>query len=253
MRKDNKENERIGEIRYNKNNSKMEIVEYYNSNKVKVKFNDSAYEKYCNYYNFLHGKVISPLDKIVYNRGFIGLGVFKYDKTQKVARTWYGMFVRCYSEKYHKKKPTYIDCEVCKEWLCFQNFAQWYNDNYYEIEGEEMHLDKDILYKGNKTYCPNNCIFVPKTINLLFTKCDKARGRTSIGTSFDKSKDKFISQCSDNANNHYLGQFNTEIEAFMAYKQFKEQYIKEVAEEYKNKIPNKLYEAMYKYEVNIND
>ena len=42
-------------------------------------------------------------------------------------------------------------------------------------------------------------------------------------------------------------------EAFQAYKQAKEQYIKEVAEEYKDKIPYRLYEAMMNYEVEIDD
>ena len=46
------------------------------------------------------------------------------------------------------------------------------------------------------------------------------------------------------------------ITAFNSYKVEKENYIKEVADEYKSKYPNfpiKLYEAMYKWEVSIND
>ena len=39
----------------------------------------------------------------------------------------------------------------------------------------------------------------------------------------------------------------------IAYKTFKEQYIKQVANEYKDKIPKKLYDAMYRYEVEITD
>ena len=33
----------------------------------------------------------------------------------------------------------------------------------------------------------------------------------------------------------------------------KEQYIKQVADEYKGRIPDRLYEAMYKWEVEIDD
>ena len=51
----------------------------------------------------------------------------------------------------------------------------------------------------------------------------------------------------------YLGTYNTIEEAFLAYKIFKENYIKQVADEYKDLIPQRLYEAMYKYEVEIND
>ena len=39
----------------------------------------------------------------------------------------------------------------------------------------------------------------------------------------------------------------------MVYSRLKEDYIKQVADEYRSLIPNKLYEAMYKYEVEIND
>ena len=52
---------------------------------------------------------------------------------------------------------------------------------------------------------------------------------------------------------HKIGRFDTPEEAFYAYKQFKENYIKEVADEYKDSIPQKLYEAMYRYEVEIDD
>ena len=51
----------------------------------------------------------------------------------------------------------------------------------------------------------------------------------------------------------YLGYYDTSQQAFEVYKQFKEDYIKEVADYYKDKIPKKLYDAMYKYEVDIDD
>lgn len=48
---------------------------------------------------------------------------------------------------------------------------------------------------------------------------------------------------------------NKPFQAFTCYKNFKENYIKQVADEYYSKglIPKKLYDAMYKYEVEIND
>ena len=44
-----------------------------------------------------------------------------------------------------------------------------------------MAIDKDILYKGNKIYCPEKCIFVPFSINSLFTKRQNRRGDYPIG------------------------------------------------------------------------
>ena len=56
-----------------------------------------------------------------------------------------------------------------------------------------------------------------------------------------------------NKKQNFLGYYNTPEEAFQAYKQFKENYIKQVADEYKELIPEKLYNAMYEYEVKIED
>ena len=47
--------------------------------------------------------------------------------------------------------------------------------------------------------------------------------------------------------------FDTPEEAFQTYKEFKENYIKQVADEYKDKIPEKLYEAMINYKIEITD
>lgn len=172
---------------------------------------------------------------------------------------WLQMLRRCYSEKYLKKRPTYEDKYVCDEWHNFQNFAKWFDENYYEVENQTMQLDKDILSKGNKIYSPDNCIFVPDRINSLFIKSNATRGKYPIGVSYYKKTNKFISTCSIYNEDKmkrvpkHLGYFNTPEEAFYKYKEFKEGYIKEVAEEYKEAIPHKLYKAMCDYLVEIDD
>ena len=168
------------------------------------------------------------------------------------------MLRRCYSEDYKNKKPTYIGCEVYNEWLNFQNFAKWFEENYYEIEGETIALDKDILVKNNKIYSPNTCVFVPERINTLFTKADKSRGKLPIGIVEDNRTHHFRARCSTLDENGKikrveLGSYKTHEEAFIHYKQFKENYIKQVADEYKPYIPKELYEAMYRWEVDIDD
>ena len=120
-----------------------------------------------------------------------------------------------------------------------------------------MCLDKDILHKGNKIYSSNTCIFVPNRINVLFTNCKKTRGNYPIGVT-KNDNNRFRARCNILDDNNkiksvHLGYFGTPEEAFNAYKIFKENYIKEVADEYKDKIPNKLYEAMYNWRVDITD
>ena len=50
-----------------------------------------------------------------------------------------------------------------------------------------------------------------------------------------------------------MNNFTFTKEAFEDYKTRKELEIKRIAEEYRELIPTKLYEAMYRYEVNIDD
>lgn len=47
----------------------------------------------------------------------------------------------------------------------------------------------------------------------------------------------------------YLGVYSTKEDAFNIYKKFKEDYVKEMAEKYKEKIPQRLYEALCKWRV----
>lgn len=158
------------------------------------------------------------------------------------------MLNRCYSGKY----PTYEDCYVCEEWLNYQNFAEWFYQNYYEVDNEIMNLDKDILYKGNKVYSPETCVFVPQRINTLFIKSNKIRGDLPIGVT--SKNNKFMTRCKNGQNEKiYLGTFNTIEEAFKSYKEYKEKLIEQTANEYKEFIPYVLYEAMCNYEVEIND
>lgn len=50
-----------------------------------------------------------------------------------------------------------------------------------------------------------------------------------------------------------LGAFKTPEKAFQKYKEYKEQYIKETAEKYKEKIPYSVYEAMMNWKIEITD
>ena len=169
------------------------------------------------------------------------------------------MLQRCYDPYYLNEHPTYRDCYVCEEWHNFQNFGEWWEYNVYNCNNEKMCLDKDILVKGNKVYSPETCIIVPERINLLFVKKDANRGDYPIGVDKwlnKKNGDKWLKvRCSTLEKREHLGYFplNRPFQAFYTYKQFKENHIKQVADEYKGLIPTKLYEALYKYEVEIND
>ena len=87
----------------------------------------------------------------------------------------------------------------------------------------------------------------------MFLKGKKSRGDNFIGVNYHTRDKVFASNISKFGHQHHLGYFNTEMEAFYAYKQAKEDYIKEVANKWKDKIDPRVYEALMKYEVDIND
>ena len=248
--------DRTNESILNNNGERMVIIRYGNCDDIDVQFDDGTIVEHRIYGHFKKGNIKNPMTPSLFGVGFIGKGRFKTKhangKPTKCYIAWTNMMQRCYDPKYQEKHPTYKGCRVCKEWWNFQNFAEWYYEHYYEIENEKMALDKDISHKGNKVYSADNCVFVPQFINKLFVKRDNSRGNYPIGVS--KDKNKFQARLSKgNGKPIHLGLFNTPNEAFQAYKQAKEQYIKEVAEEYKGKIPQKLYEVMLNYKVEIDD
>lgn len=232
----------------------MRIVEYNNANSIIVEFQDEYKAKvHTTYSSWKKDNIFNPYNRDIFGKGCIGNAMSKIKGVKKDSyKVWYAMLQRCYSECY-KSKPTYIDCNVCDQWLIYENFEKWYNDNFYKINKEQMMLDKDILCKGNKIYDEEHCVFVPQCINKLFTKRQLHRGQYPIGVTYDLNSNMYIAKCNTDGKSIYLGSYNTPYEAFIKYKTCKEKYIKILAERYKDKIPIKLYDAMCAYEVEITD
>lgn len=250
--------DRTGEENYNNFGSKMIIKKYRGAADIDIYFPKyDCVVKNMEYRSFIRGQVKCPYEPRVYNIGFEGQGKHKImiekEKTNKY-KTWISMMGRCYNTDYLKKEPSYIDCYVDKTWHNFQNFGEWYDKNFYKVENQNMQLDKDILCKGNKIYSPENCVFVPQRINSLFVKRQNDRGKYPIGVTYDKTSKKYLVQCCNKYSKQMsLGYYNTSEEGFYVYKQFKEKVIKQIAEDYKNLIPQKLYNVLHNYEVEIDD
>lgn len=256
--RENLAKQRLGQVGKNKFGSVMVVEKYNTTLDIWVKF-EQGNLVHTDYKAFCKGNVKNIFDRSVFGIGYIGQGDYKVMVDRKPTpqyATWRSMLNRCYNhnKEYCKNNYTYIDCTVSDEWHNFQTFSKWYDENYYEIQGEEIQLDKDILIKGNKIYSHETCVFVPKKINTLFIKGDSMRGEFPIGVSFNKNTNKYSAKCSDKGKILNLGyHYDTPEEAFRVYKSVKEKLIKEVAKEYKNKIPVKLYEVIIRYTVDIND
>lgn len=173
------------------------------------------------------------------------------DCTSESYLKWHDMIHRCYNAKFHERQPQYMECTVCEEWLNYSNFKVWYDQN--KIAGMSLDLDKDILFKGNKVYSPETCCFVPHEINTLFLNGKKNRGDLPLGVHFDKSKGKYRAEMSFMGEPIKLGWFDTAESAFARYKEYKEDFIQDIAEQYRDVIPHKVYEAMMNWKIEIDD
>lgn len=253
---------RIGEEKINSQGIRMKIIKYNHAEDIDVLFENDDIIKNRTYDNFTNGRIKSLIYPNIYGVGCIGYGEY-VGNINKVMTTeyssWHGMLRRCYDEKWRIKQPTYMGCSVDKEWHNFQNFAKWFNENKWSKDC--TCVDKDILNKGNKIYSSQNCILVDGRLNSLLLTGKAKRTELPIGVWYRKRINKYESGCSiiDESGKRfvkYLGYYDTPMEAFNTYKSFKEEYIRQVADEYKLKypqLPQKLYDALYAYEVEITD
>ena len=130
-------------------------------------------------------------------------------------QTWVDMLKRCYSEKFQERNKTYIGCTVSEDWLTFSVFKGWMEKQNFE----GLHLDKDLLFEGNKVYSPETCVFVTQTVNNFANDHGAMRGEWKIGVTWNKAKGKFQSQCSNpfTKKRGHLGYFDCEQEAHQAW------------------------------------
>lgn len=167
-----------GSIHFNggDENDKIEILgkaEYNNESKhyFVIRFLNSGYMKRINSSQLAH-KIDDPCQPTVYGRGIVGVGKHRTNSNGKQTKEgvlWYNMLMRCYSESYLEKTPTYRGCEVCERWLNFQlfcedlpkltNYEHWCEDTF------KWNLDKDCLVEDNKIYSPETCMFLTSSFN----------------------------------------------------------------------------------------
>lgn len=202
-------------------------------------------------HSHLRGCGCSKCSKDRQKKTICGVGINDCDITDKSYEVWHGMITRCYSEKFKIKHPSYLGCIVCDEWLTFSYFKKWF-DEHYQVGYD---LDKDILIKGNKVYSPNTCVFIPHRINTLLNSCKISRGTLPVGVSCYDNGNRYQVKIRLNGKKKHIGYFTTKEDAFEAYKNAKEKYIKEVALEYYHKglISFEVFNSLKKWEIAITD
>ena len=167
---------------------------------------------------------------------------------------WQSMLQRCFSEKEKQRYPTYMDVTCCDEWLYFGNFLEWLNREVgYKGKPVGSELDKDIIVKGNKTYSPEFCSFVPTAVNSLLTDSGATRGEFPVGVCFVKGRGKFKTRLNCFGREKHLGYYTTIEDAVFAYKVAKEAQIKVVAVQHKGVLKPAVFESLMIWEIGIDD
>ena len=226
----------------------VKVIEYFGCNGITVQFDDENRTILYNVRisNLIRGVLSNPYHPSVCNIGYNGVGEYK-TRGNELHRMYYKSWHKMLQRVYEREHKSYRGVVVCEEWHNFQNFAKWFDENWKPWMDSTWVLDKDILCPNCKIYSPETCAFVPEKINLIFVKTNRKSNKLPIGV--NKIGKKYVAKIKRNNKFKHLGMFYTPEEAFQVYKTAKEDYIKEVADEWRSLIDLKVYQAMYNYKV----
>jgi len=163
----------------------------------------------------MDGAIRSKMKKLAFGVGIydkenvVNAEIRGQGSNSKYYWTWRRMLLRCYSEEYHKRNPTYINCTVCNEWKYYSVFVAWMETQ----DHVDRHLDKDVRVLGNKVYSPGTCVFVPSYINTLILDFNRGPYPKGVG----KKGNKFVSRITVDGKDIVLGYYYTIKEARDAY------------------------------------
>ena len=245
----------VGKVFKSTSSGDFKILKYNDRANVEIQFLNTGFKTVARLNHIRNGKVKDPYAHSVCGVGVLGTRYpsSEYGVHTKEYKLWCSMLKRCYSDGFKKKRPTYEGCEVSDKFKSYEYFYEWCQ-NQTGFSSEGWHLDKDLLVKGNKVYSEDSCVFIPQEVNSLLIKHEASRGEHLIGVCWCKRDKAFVAQINKNkGKREHLGCFKTEIEAFNAYKQAKESFVKEQADKWKSQIDPRAYEALMNYTVEITD
>lgn len=161
-----------------------------------------------------------------------------------VEQIYDSMKLRCGNQHF----PSYADCSICEEWLNDKNsFYQWAFQNLYNCEIDILELDKDLFSTGEKLYSPETCCFLPKRINSALVVKKKSYSIYPTGITIT-GRGKYASSVSCGSKK-VRKVFDSMDEACKFYVSTKERFIRELADYYKQFLPDRIYTALLEYKV----
>lgn len=154
-----------GEIYKTNGDGLVEVIEYMNAYKVKIRFLETGNTRHSQATDIRLGRCKDRLKPSLWGVGYVGYGPCRM--SSEAGKKWTAMMRRCYDQKWKQNKPSYRGATVCKEWHNLQNFAAWYEKNRPNND-EKFDLDKDLKGCG-KLYSPATCSLITHSRNVRLT------------------------------------------------------------------------------------
>lgn len=143
-----------------------------------------------------------------------------------------------------------------EDWHNFQNFAEWSLSQIgcgsKDEKGVYFQLDKDILGGCEKCYSPETCVFVPKEINIFFSK--KSVGEYGRGVKAVRKKGRvqgYSSVVSECGRDVYLGFYPTPKEARIAYDVAKKDIALKLADKWEGMVDKRVVERLRNFDLSF--
>ena len=147
-----------------------------------------------------------------------------------------------------KLRTDYAGNNLTPEWLNYDNWMDWANNQKgflnLEANGRIWSLDKDILKKGNKHYCPDLCVFVPNALNQFFKIQESSRSDLPLGVYTQDGVNYKVRVNNGKGQHIYLGQYLDPNEAHEVYLTGKTNLGKELADKYADLVDERVLEVV---------
>lgn len=171
-----------------------------------------------------------------------------------------GILARCKDTVDNENvRDCYNKSTMCQKWLDDpKEFVKWYLNHYYECDGEEMDVDKDLFGDGSGMYHEDFCCILPKGLNTLLANSKKhyEKGQTPddvlpLGVRYNSKTNKYYGEIQFTGTDRQisLSEWDTPEEAFAEYKMMKQADILLVVAKYKESIPDYIYDRFLTVEV----
>mgnify|MGYP003592593139 FL=1 len=233
-----------GEVFQTNGYGEVVVLEFLSAEEITVSFVNTENEVVTTLTALLSGCIKDNTQPSVIGVGVLGVGEYSPSIHKKHHTLWCSMLSRCYN-KTNEKYKNYRDCKVSANFLDFQFFAKWCEDQIgFNKDGFE--IDKDLLSKQVKIYSEKTCVFLPKELNSFLALPKTRKGKLGVSKI---SNNKYRVRGTFGGGLKCLGTYETEQEAFQAYKEAKEAYIKELANKWKDQIDPRAYEALMNWSV----